>query len=312
MENWPNLFIVGAPKAATTSLYAYLREKPGIYMSRVKEPHFFAPNIIHLDPMHKPIRDKSSYLKLFAGAKQGDIRGEASPGYLHDPDTPYSIHDVAPNARIIISLRNPIDLVFSFYLQQLRIVRRGSRRGSFVEEVKKRLDADTFGNSDPKVLRLELGLYFESVKRYIDIFGREKVKIIIFEEFQSNALETLRDIFRFLNLEISINAPSLTVYNKYGVARGPWVRFILGNRTITIAAEKLMKPQLRKWLKKKFFIKYVPKPQLDQKAAEMLIPFYAEDVTMLQGLLGRKLPWIHFESNEKSSDCKFRANPPSR
>ena len=40
-EIWPNFFIVGAQKAATTSLYHYLKKIPGVYMSPVKEPSYF-------------------------------------------------------------------------------------------------------------------------------------------------------------------------------------------------------------------------------------------------------------------------------
>jgi len=48
MEKWPNFFIVGAPKAGTTSLYEYLRKIPGVYMSAIKEPHFFSSKKILL------------------------------------------------------------------------------------------------------------------------------------------------------------------------------------------------------------------------------------------------------------------------
>ena len=42
-ERWPNLFIVGAPRAGTTSLYGYLNEIPQIFTSSEKEPNFFNP-----------------------------------------------------------------------------------------------------------------------------------------------------------------------------------------------------------------------------------------------------------------------------
>jgi len=64
-EKWPNFFIVGAPKAGTTSLYAYLSGIPGIYMSPVKEPHYFSKvDMVHSNLI--PIRDKNQYLKLLS------------------------------------------------------------------------------------------------------------------------------------------------------------------------------------------------------------------------------------------------------
>ena len=115
-EKWPNLFIVGAPKAGTSSLYEYLKKIPGIYMSPIKEPHYFDIQTIPTNHKLNPIRDKKKYLSLFKKVKDEKIVGEASPGYLSDPQAPKLIHQVSPNARIIISLRNPVQRAFSEYL----------------------------------------------------------------------------------------------------------------------------------------------------------------------------------------------------
>ena len=65
METWPNFFIVGAPKAGTSSLYAYLKDIPGIYMSPIKEPNYFSAATIPATSSFGPIRDKKKYLSLF-------------------------------------------------------------------------------------------------------------------------------------------------------------------------------------------------------------------------------------------------------
>src|SRR5215210_1669165 len=95
MNQIPNLFIVGAAKCGTTSLYEYLNEHPDIYMCPVKEPHFFS-NVqirnkeVHKDPepgkyyMTKVIRSTEIYLSLFKEGLNCKIRGEASPSYLFD------------------------------------------------------------------------------------------------------------------------------------------------------------------------------------------------------------------------------------
>src|SRR5580704_13791477 len=112
MSRPPNFFIVGAPKAATTSLYHYLDQHPQVYMSAIKEPHFFAAEVreencdvyvrgeIARDrralreylagPMLEKrlggiVGDWRDYLKLFAGAKDELALGEASPCYLWSP-----------------------------------------------------------------------------------------------------------------------------------------------------------------------------------------------------------------------------------
>ena len=109
---WPNFFIVGAAKAGTTSLYQYLKQIPGIYMSPVKEPHYFSRRVIPDDHHYRPIRDKEKYLSLFKKVNNEKVVGEASPTYLRDPEAPRLIHQVSPNARILISLRDPIERPF--------------------------------------------------------------------------------------------------------------------------------------------------------------------------------------------------------
>src|ERR671937_272269 len=82
--NWPNLFIVGAAKAGTTSLSRYLNEHPDVYMSAMKEPHFFS----HIEPdprlaaFFPHVEDATAYLALFSNAGRARVRGEASTSYL--------------------------------------------------------------------------------------------------------------------------------------------------------------------------------------------------------------------------------------
>src|SRR5262249_11013082 len=111
-EIWPNFFIVGAPRAGTTSLYIYLKQIPGIYMSPVKEPHYFN---------HEPgERSRDEYLELFRAADTAVAVGEASVGYLRHPDAPLRIRANVPHAKIIMSLRDPVEKVYSQYFEQVR------------------------------------------------------------------------------------------------------------------------------------------------------------------------------------------------
>ena len=115
MPVWPNLFIVGAAKAGSTSLYNYLKNIPGIYMSPIKEPNFFA-EMTHNNPVWSTIDDKEKYLRLFHKVRDEKIIGEASVSYLHDLNAPRRIHQRVPDSRIIICLRDPVERGFSHYL----------------------------------------------------------------------------------------------------------------------------------------------------------------------------------------------------
>ena len=129
---WPNFFIVGAPRSGTTSLYEYLKEVPEVFMSPVKEPNFFNLSVENDLFLSKPIREKKKYLDLFKNVKDEKAIGEASPTYLWDPKTPKLIHEIIPDAKIIISLRDPVERTFSHYLMYFR---NGIMKDSFYNEL---------------------------------------------------------------------------------------------------------------------------------------------------------------------------------
>ncbi len=103
----PNFFIVGAAKSGTTSLVHYIEQHPDIYMSAVKEPFYYVSD--------HGYEDFDEYAGLFSGAKNELRVGEASTGYLFDPCAAQKIKDEYRDAKIIICLRNPIDMAFSYW-----------------------------------------------------------------------------------------------------------------------------------------------------------------------------------------------------
>jgi len=263
---WPNFFIIGAPKAGTSSLYAYLNDIPGIYMSPIKEPNYFSRGTFSDDHSLKPIRDKKKYLELFKGVKDEKIIGEASPSYLADPDAPKLIHEVSPDAKILISLRDPVDRTFSNYLMLRRV---GILKSSFLKELEISLQ-DEEDKIKNKII-LERGLYFNNIKRYFGFFGKENVKIIFFENFIKNEKEIVEDILKFLNIDFLIKDFKPEIYNKFGVVRGPISQFILQNITLRRVSEKLISPSRRKKLKEKIILKNEPKPEIEHVASEILV-----------------------------------------
>jgi len=244
MEQWPNFFIVGTAKAGTTSLYEYLKGVPGIYMSPVKEPNYFS--VITTPSNHElsPYKDKTKYQDLFSKVKNEKIIGEASPTYLADPDSPKLIHKVSPNAKILISLRDPIERIFSFYLM---LVRLGETKLSFHEELELSLKTENEGEI-PK-LRLASGLYFENVKRYVNTFGSNQVKIIIFEEFIKNPHATVEEILKFLGINFKFEAFDSTVYNPFTIVRGSTAQFFMKNKIIRKISEKFISKSGRRALR---------------------------------------------------------------
>lgn len=296
MATWPNFFIAGASKCGTSSLHAYLQTIPGIYMSRIKEPNFFSRIAIADDnPMVKPVRDEKQYLRLFEEAGDAKVIGEASPSYLEDPEAPYLIERAAPGAKVLVSLRDPVERLYSHYLMMLNS-RPGL--GSFQEEIERGLALQH--NRSLAVLAPDLGLYFEQVQRFRSVFGADRFKVILFEEFTADVPATLREVLDFLGVDHPVADFKATVYREYGVARGPIVRYLWGNRAISQAAEVLIPTGLRRFIRETFLVKKVPKPKMDQATREYLQRYYGDDVKRLQALLGRPLPWRNFAGEATS------------
>jgi hypothetical protein len=236
----PNFFIAGAPKSGTTSLYHYLSQHPEIYMSPIKEPHYFASEIrlerfaegrrpeaeqdaralrAYLDgPMREKrfggvVTEWRDYLKLFQQADGQKAIGEASVCYLWSESAATNIRGAIPDARIILVLRNPVEMAFSMYLQT---VKSGALRCTFREAIEMGLE-QRGGRIDLLHPFLDLGLYYEQVKRFLTTFPEERVRIYWYEEYQANPARMLADVFRFLEVDANSSLDLSQRYLEAGV-----------------------------------------------------------------------------------------------
>jgi len=283
----PNFFIVGATRCGTSSLYEYLNKTTGIFMSKIKEPAFFSVSINR----RKHIHTENEYLKLFKSAKTGQPIGEATTRYFIDPKSSILIKNRIPNAKIIILLRDPVERAFSSYLYYLR----RENKESFDLIIKKSMDTDLAGDY---LLHLVVngGLYYESVKRYIDAFGRDSVKILFFEDFFSNIENNFKELLEFLDVKSEPPKIVNTIFNEYKKPKNKISKLILSiDDLIWKIGIKSFLPFLpnRKYLENKY-LESGNKPKMSKKEKQKLINFYENDVKKLQTLLGRNLPWKNF------------------
>lgn len=288
METWPNFFIVGASKAGTTSLYEYLKKIPEIYMSTVKEPSYFCTTSYPENLFLEVIRDKKKYLNLFSKVKDEMGIGEASALYLIDPQAPELIYKKLPHARIIIILRDPIERAYSHYLHAIRV---GSEKLPFSDAIKNAYDEKIKGVESTKGLLLEIGYYSKPVKKYLDIFGKNQVKIIIFEEFIQNSDKIIKEILNFLGIEYSSPIITTKVYNPYGAPKNKFSQKLLASNIIKKIATKLFSHDFVKSTAEQFLIKNIPKPRMLEKDRLFLKELYKNDVKKLEKILNRSLPW---------------------
>lgn len=197
----PNFFIIGAPKCGTTALSDYLRDHPNIYFSEPKEPHYFA---LDFEKYRVP-KTLEDYLSLFNDVEpEHTAIGEGSVFYLFSSVALKEIYEFDPQAKIIVMLRNPVDLVHSFHSQQLYSADEDEK--SF-EKAWRLQDIRQEGKCIPRKNRHTIFLNYaaigrlgEQMERLLAIFPYEQIKIIWFEDFVKSTKEVYDDVINFLEV----------------------------------------------------------------------------------------------------------------
>jgi hypothetical protein len=218
----PNLFIVGAAKAGTTSIYKYLSEHPDIYMSPIKEPNFFGSDISWEDFRHDYkintqldfdkyfskkklihkhiafIEDINLYMKLFRNGEDFKILGEASTSYLYSKLAAKEIYKFNPTAKIIIILRDPLERTISHYLMDYSSKKYKTK--NILEDLKKDFYSSKKGYGITN-LYIDLSLYSEQILRYIKIFPKKQLLFLNFEDIKENQNTVMSNLFDFIEVE---------------------------------------------------------------------------------------------------------------
>ena len=216
-KKMPNFLIVGAAKAGTTSLYEYLRQHQDIFMPRWKELSFFIGD--PCGPLHK-VKKPVYYYKVFAEAKYQRALGEASTSYLFDKAAPAIIKKKLGTVKILAILRDPVAMSYSLYNHQVR--KEGETIADFeaalAVEGKRREDSDFKRQCygwHANYYYFQRGLYYEQVKRYLDTFDKDNVKIFLFEELARDAVQVAQEAYRFLGVDDNF-VPDIKVHNLAG------------------------------------------------------------------------------------------------
>ena len=195
----PNFFIIGAPKCGTTSLSVYLSKHPEVVMSHPKEPHYFSTDI-----ENGGMTDQSKYLACFAQDKIPIAIGEASTLYLYSKDAIQNILEFNPNAKFIVMLRKPIDIVLSFH--QVALNYFGETETNLETAWDLQIDRQNGkkipkGCPDPQLLLYgKIAKLGTQVKRLTDQVTPDQVKFIYFDEFVSKTDKVYWAVLEFLKV----------------------------------------------------------------------------------------------------------------
>lgn len=214
---------MGAAKSGTTTLWDVLRQHPDVYTPGdrfFKEPCFFAPM------MKTTIRTMDQYLALYADAPEGTrYLCDASTAYLTDPDSAREIYNFNKDAKIIITLRNPVDRAYSLYTysRQMGFEPATTFRKALKLEKKrkyKKLPNLFLSAYYYNYMYVESGKFSKQVKRYLDLFGEDQVHFVKFKDLKQNTDREVEKVFRFLDLPsagytIQDSNPTVDVYSSY-------------------------------------------------------------------------------------------------
>ncbi len=279
--NKPNLFILGAGKSGTTSLYNYLKQHPSIFMSPIKEPTFFCQDF---QVVKNPIR----YFELFDSVNNEAIIGDASHVYLTNPSTARVLNGLFPESQFVVVLRNPADRAYSLYHHMRR---RGLEWiGTFekaLQAEEERVSSRRFRERCPQYLwnffYFRSGLYGEQLQRYFSLFDRKQFHILTLEELVANPTDSIKAIFRFLGVSEDC-VPQMRVYNEGKMtARVPQLQYFWNT--------KVTRPRFIRRLGlevlRRFNMRQVQPMPPDTR--EALLRRYKADLTLLYDLTGIRL-----------------------
>lgn len=294
----PNFFIVGAAKSGTSSLDRYLSQHPDVFIPPKKEAHFFSTPDFP-DKFEGPgdegmnlytIRDREQYRALFEGAEDQRAVGESSAFYLYYPGTAQRMKADVPDAKIIILLRNPVNRAFSAYMHLIRDERESLDFAESLhnEDLRKAMDYE------PMWLYREVGLYAAQVQRFLDVFGPDQVKVVLFEDFVRNPEASVQDICRFLEVDPSFRVDTSLSHNESGAPASRWVyNFIAKPNGLKEALKPLFPTAVRERLGMRAKSIVLRKVAMNENERAELAQYFASDIADLADVLHHDLRAWH-------------------
>ena len=288
----PNLFIVGAPKCGTTSLCNYLRQHSQVFITDPKEPNFFNTDILRKNRM-----TEEAYFQLFEASSSYPVRGEGTPLYLMSKDAPANIARFNPDAKVVISIRQPWALIVSaFYQNRSDTVETCS---SLVDALEKETERSTWDYlpHDPepvdRLLYRKMASLADQIKHYQKHFAPEQVHLVQFDRFFDDIPKGLQNLMAFLEVEDQSQSIAPEVHNPArdnrfaglaGMYRHPpsWLS-ASARRLMSDKTRSKIYTTLRGWNEKS-----VDKSE-QEEARDVLRNFNNEQVEQLEDLLSLKL-----------------------
>lgn len=277
-------------------MYTYLRPHPDIFLPPVwsKEPFYFGSDLT----LRAGRISTEDYLALFQDATDEKCVGEGSTGYLYSSNAAGEIYSFCPEARIVMILRNPVDMVYSLHshllysgeedisdFEQALAAEADRREGRRLPPRARSVD---------RLLYRRVARYHEQVKRYFDTFGRDQVHVIIHDDMQRDIATTYRSVLWFLEVDEQFQ-PEFTTVNANKEARTRWGTYLYSQYPPTVRRiGRILLPSQRLQRAvvstlRRLNTRYVKRPPMKPETRRRLCREFAADVERLSQLLGRDL-----------------------
>jgi len=236
----PDFFIVGAPKSGTSAMDHYLGEHPDIFMAR-KEMHHFGKDLRFAPKIYR--RDVQAYLAEFEGCGEKQCAGESSVWYLFSKEAAREIKTFNPEARIIIMLRQPAEMMYSlynFFRYDDNEHLAGFEEALAAEAERKagrRLTRQTYFAQG--LIYREVASYTDQVQRYFEVFGRERVHVVLYDDFSADPAAACRQTLQFLGVDPVALKSNFEVINSARVVKSKGLRWLMREPALRMIAMKL-------------------------------------------------------------------------
>jgi hypothetical protein len=285
----PNFIVIGAAKAGTTALYWYLAEHPAVFMSPVKETNYFAyglddkGQLLYGNPeVHRfPVKSLSEYERLFAHAGDATAVGEASPIYLECPQAAGRIREQLPAARLICSLRHPVDRAYSNYLMALR------HQGRRFDATRDLTSSPDWAHPDRHWMRISR--YHEQLARYFDAFPRDQIHVGLFDDLKRDALGFTQQVYRFLGIDPAFVPDVATPHAPGGMPVNRALENFLTSSAIRYAVKPWLPMRAANWVRRLRTRNMRQAPPLPAELRKELTGHFREDIAQTSQLIGRSL-----------------------
>jgi hypothetical protein len=269
----PNFLIIGSQKAGTTSLYNVLKQHPQIFLPKRKEVNYF-----FLQSEYD--KGLKHYLAHFEPAPPEALAvGEASPGYICHPLAPACIHRRLPDAKLILTVRHPADRAYSQYWDNRRSL---SEHRTFEQAVETALHATYHPD---KLGYFSRGTYIQYIQRYLELFDRDQLLVLPFDNLRTDPHAFYRRVFEFLGVDQNFTTAAMTEsFNPAAIWHNPLYRFFF------------KKPSRVRWLPARlrrftFFGERTPwrYPPMQPETRQKILDFYHPWNMQLAEFLGQDL-----------------------